>query len=282
MIGLLNNKVAVVTGGCSGIGLGTVELFIAEGAKVVVGDLRDDRGSELEARYGERLCFRRCDVTREQDIAALVGMAETRFGALDILFNNAGAQGFPGNIEVMPADAWDAVMALVLRSTMLGIKHAIPVLKRCGGGSIINTASDSGMPGGMGIPIAPAYAVAKAGVLQLTRVAALEAAPHNIRINTICPGFTATSAFGIGAGLSRTDAEALVPQLTDALAEMQPLRRGGTAEDIAQACLFLASDRSRFMTGTEMVVDGGLLIKPRYDLGPGATGRVMDLLMRRA
>ncbi len=145
----LEARVALVTGGCSGIGLATVELFIAEGASVVIADVQDEKGAALEMRFSGRAIYRHCDVTREADIEAAVAAAKESFGGLDILFNNAGAGGVRAGIADMPVDGWDETQALLLRGPMLGMKHAVPLMIERGGGSIINTASIAGS-GGMG------------------------------------------------------------------------------------------------------------------------------------
>ena len=153
MAGQLDGKIAVITGGCSGIGLGTVELFLAQGAKVVVGDLRDEKGQTLQASYPDRLAYVHCDVTQEADIAKTIQTAQDAFGGLDILFNNAGAPGSLATLEELAAADWDFVMSLLVRSVMLGMKHAIPLMRARGGGAIVNTASIAGMQAGWG-PIA--------------------------------------------------------------------------------------------------------------------------------
>jgi len=150
----LEARVALVTGGCSGIGLATVELFIAEGASVVIADVQDEKGAALEMRFSGRAIYRHCDVTREADIEAAVAAAKESFGGLDILFNNAGAGGVRAGIADMPVDGWDETQALLLRGPMLGMKHAVPLMIERGGGSIINTASIAGLEAGGGLPMA--------------------------------------------------------------------------------------------------------------------------------
>ena len=189
MVGRLDGKVAVITGGCSGIGLGTVELFVAEGACVVAADLQDEKGRMLEQRFPDKVRFSRCDVTSDDDLAKTMALAEDSFGGLDILFNNAGHGGTPAGVPELTAEAWDKTFALLVRGPAMGMKHALPLMLKRGGGSIINTAS-----------IGP---------------------------------------------------------------KIQPIPKSGLPEDIAAAALYLASDDSRFVTGTHIVVDGGITVGPR-------------------
>ncbi|MFC6199724.1 SDR family NAD(P)-dependent oxidoreductase [Ponticaulis profundi] len=259
MSGRLENKVALITGGCSGIGLATVERFIAEGAQVVIADVQDEKGQSLEKRFANKAIYRNCDVTHEDAIAAAVSAAKSEFGGLDILFNNAGAGGTPAGVMDMPEDDWDFAMNLLLRAPMLGMKHAAPLMAERGGGSIINTASIAGLEAGWGL----AYGVAKAGVIHLSKLGAADLARHNIRVNAICPGVIVTPIFGVTAGLSRPVADQMTGRLTEAAGKMQPMRMAGQPEDIASAALYFASDDSKFVTGTHQVVDGGITVGQR-------------------
>lgn len=259
MIGRLEGKIALITGGCSGIGLATVELFIAHGAVVVVADMQDEKGLTLEQRFPDQLVYSHCDVTSEEDIKKAVAAAQSAFGGLDILFNNAGAGGTPLGVVDMEVDAWDATFSLLLRGPMLGTKHAAPLMKKRGGGSIINTASIAGIEAGWGL----AYGVAKAGVIHLSKLSAAELAVDNIRVNAICPGVIVTPIFGVAAGLSRPAADQMAGSLVEAAGEMQPLRRAGEPQDIANAVLYFASNDSSFVTGTHHIVDGGILVGQR-------------------
>jgi len=275
MANQLDGKVAVITGAASGIGLGTVELFIAEGAKVVAGDVQDEKGAMLEARFPGRLRYIHCDVTREADIAAAMGLAAEAFGGLDILFNNAGAVGAVNGIADMTVEAWDGTMNLLLRSCMLGMKHATPLMVARGGGAIVNTASIAGIEAGWG-PIA--YSTAKGAVIHMTRVAAAQLSPLKIRVNAICPGLIATSIFGDAVGLPREVADQMAARIAENAARMQPVPKPGLPEDIARACLYLASDASAFVSGTHLVVDGALTVGDRHSWDPTAGSPIMDIL----
>ena len=264
MAGRLQAKVALITGGCSGIGLATVERFVAEGASVLVADLQDEKGAALAQRFEGKVVYRRCDVTLEADIAAAVAEAVSAFGGLDILFNNAGAGGVVAGVADMPIEGWDATQNLLLRGPMLGMKHAVPEMIRRGGGSIINTASIAGLEAGWGL----AYGVAKAGVIHLSKLAAAELAVHNIRVNAICPGVIVTPIFGVAVGMDRATADQMTGRLTGAAARMQPVRRAGSPSDIANAAVYLAEDASGFVTGTHHIVDGGILVGPRKSWDP--------------
>jgi NAD(P)-dependent dehydrogenase (short-subunit alcohol dehydrogenase family) len=258
MADALSGKVAVITGGAAGIGLATAELFIAEGAKVVVADIQAEAGEAFAAAHPGAGAFVRCDVTREADIAGLMQAAAARFGGIDILFNNAGATPYDPPLEAATAEAWDHVQALLLRSVALGMHHVVPFMKEKGG-AIVNTASVAGVGVGLG-PFS--YSVAKAGVRHLSKLAAAELSHYGIRVNVICPGLILTDIHNapneapVITAAKRRRLEALAPR-------MQPLRRKGQPQDIAQACLYLASDAAAFVTGAEIVVDGGLTLGGR-------------------
>jgi NAD(P)-dependent dehydrogenase (short-subunit alcohol dehydrogenase family) len=261
MTGRLAGKVALITGGCSGIGLGTVELFVAEGACVVAADVQDAKGAMLERRFPETVRYIHGDVTLEAEIAAACALAAGAFGGLDILFNNAGHAGLPGGVETITADGWDEVFALLVRGPALGMKHALPLMRARGGGSIINTASIAGLQAGWG-PLA--YSAAKAAVIHLSRCAAAELSPQKIRVNAICPGLIATSIFGTALGMARDGADQMAALIAQNASIAQPIPKSGLPEDIAAAALYLASDDSRFVTGTHIVVDGGITIGSRH------------------
>ncbi len=263
----LKGRVAVITGACSGIGLGTVELFVAEGARVLAADIQGDKGAALAARFDGQVVYQNCDVMLETDIQAAMQGAVDAFGRLDVLFNNAGAGGSPQTIAEMTGDAWDFSHDLLLRSVALGIRHAIPHMKAVGGGSIINTASIAGTQAGAG-PIA--YSVAKAAVMHLTRCAAAELGRDGIRVNAICPGLILTEIFTPADRIPEGLAKMIKDSMRQNAHNAQPIAKQGLPEDIAKACLFFASDDSEFVTGTSLLVDGGMHTGPRHAWDPEA------------
>ena len=271
----LHGKVAVITGAASGIGLATVELFVAQGAQVLAADRQADRGQALADRFPGQVRFEPCDVTRSADLKRVIDSAAQHFGGLDILFSNAGAGGTPAGVEGFDDAAWDATQALLLRSVAAGAAYAVPHMKLRGGGSIINTSSVSALQAGYA-PLC--YSVAKAGVLHYTRVAAAELSAHRIRINAIVPGFIATHIFGRGMNLDFDQSEALARQIAARSGSANPIGRSGLPQDIAEAALFLASDAAGFITGTHLTVDGGLTIGPRHAWHPDAVGPMSDAL----
>lgn len=265
MTGRLAGKVAVVTGGCSGIGLGAVERFAEEGARVMVGDIDAESGAQLQNRYQGEVVFRRCDVTSEADIQGLMDAAAETFGGLDVLFNNAGAGGARETLAEMTGEAWDRTQALLLRSVALGMRYAIPHMKKRGKGSIINTASIAGMQAGAG-PIA--YSTAKAAVIHLTRVAAAELGRDGIRVNAICPGLILTNIFTPSDMMPPAMADMVKASMAQTAPDAQPIAKAGEPLDIANAALFFASDESAFVTGVHMLVDGGMHTGPRQAWDP--------------
>ncbi|MDF2901705.1 MAG: linX [Phenylobacterium sp.] len=261
MAGRLDGKVAMITGAASGIGLGTVELFVAEGARVIAADIQDEKGAMLEKRFPGKVAYAHCDVTSEADIEAAVTKAKTEFGGLDILFNNAGISDRMSSIPEITADGWSWIFDVLVRGPALGMKHAVPLMLERGGGSIINTASIAGLQAGFG-PIA--YSTAKAGVVHMSRVAAAQLSPQKIRVNAICPGLIATSIFGASIGLPREVADQMAARVADNAAKAQPVPKAGLPDDIARAALYLASDDAAFVSGTHLVVDGGITVGGRH------------------
>ena len=255
----LEGKVAVITGAASGIGRGTVELFVREGARVVAADVQDDKGARIEEEFGKAVRYVRCDVNDEAQIKNAIEVASKSFGRLDVLFNNAGTGGALENVDTVTAEGFDSVFHLHLRAALFGIKHAIPAMKAHVGGSIISTASVAGVQHGFG-PLL--YSIAKGSIIHMTRVASGQLAPMNIRINCICPGLIATPIFAKGIGLATQVADQTITAVAAAAKNSQPIAKAGLPEDIAEAALYLASDGSKFVTGQALVVDGGLTIGP--------------------
>lgn len=258
MSGRLQGKVAIITGGASGIGRATTLTFLREGAKVVVGDMNEASINETTAiaKAGNDLASLQGDVSKEADVAALVDLAVKRFGGVDCIFNNAGVGGAFGPIGDTTVEEFDFTFAVLVRGVFLGIKHASNRMKAQGrGGSIINTASVAGIGGGAG---PHAYSGAKAAVANLTRSVSVELAANLIRVNAIAPG-------GIKTPLATGRHEAAWDAL---IREKQPWPELGMPQHIADAALFLASEDSRFITGQVLVVDGGLLAQ-----GPNMFGR---------
>ena len=275
MAGRLDGKVALITGGASGIGLGTVELFVAEGAKVVAADIQDEKGAMLEKRFPGQVAYVHCDVTSEAEIEAAVKKAKTEFGGLDILFNNAGISDRMTSIGEITADGWSWIFDILVRGPALGMKHAVPLMLERGGGSIINTASIAGLQAGFG-PIA--YSTAKAGVIHMSRVAAAQLSPQKIRVNAICPGLIATSIFGASFGLPREVADQMAARVAENAAAAQPVPKAGLPDDIAQAALYLASDAAAFVSGTHIVVDGGITVGGRHSWDPNMVSPFATIL----
>jgi NAD(P)-dependent dehydrogenase (short-subunit alcohol dehydrogenase family) len=254
-MGQLDGKVAVVTGGASGIGAGTCRLFVEHGARVVVCDLLDAEGEQLVAQLGRAALYVHTDVTREADVAAALTTARDRFGRLDCLFNNAGAVGVDGPIADTESEGLQRTVALLFNAVVLGIKHAAPVMRLQGSGSIINTASVAGLQAGFGPHV---YSAMKAAVIQLTKSVATELGEQGIRVNCICPGGIVTPIFGRALAVDDSLVQERTALLNEPFAMMQPIRRPGQPRDIAHAALWLASDASSFVNGHALVVDGGL------------------------
>lgn len=251
MSGRLNGKVAIVTGGASGMGLASVSRFLAEGAHVVLADMNPQTGetalAELESGFKGKVLFRQTDVTDEAQVADLVAFAAKAFGGLDVMFNNAGVGGAFGPITEIHMEDWDYTYRVLVHGVFLGIKHAARQMIAQGrGGSIINTGSVAGNVGGNG-PLC--YSSAKAAVNHLTRAAAVELAPHRIRVNNILPGPIRTPLL-LGRNPEETER---------GLLRFIPIGRLGEPEDIAAGAVFYASDESGFITGDSMTVDGGLV-----------------------
>ncbi len=252
-------KRAVVTGGASGIGRATVQRLVDEGAEVWIGDIDATGGQAIAETSNGRVHFLRTDVCEAGDIAALIEAADAA-GGIDILFNNAGAGGSRERIDAISPEDWDRTQALLLRSVALGIRYAAPLMAKRGGGAIVNTSSVSALGSGY----APtAYSVAKAGVLHLTKVAAADLAKHRIRVNAVVPGFITTGIFTASFDLDAEKRAMADAAIAGVAANAQPVQRAGRPEDIAAAVAFLASEDAAFITGTHILVDGGMLIGTR-------------------
>lgn len=259
-------KRAVVTGGASGIGRATALRLATEGAVVIIGDIDEAGGRALADGSNGQITFCPTDVRQAAEIKSLLAAADMA-GGLDILFNNAGAGGGRAPIDEIAPEDWDHTQALLLRSVALGIRYAAPLMASRGGGAIVNTASVAAIGAGY----APtAYSTAKAGVLHLTKMAAADLARHNIRVNAVLPGFIATSIFAASLGLTGQRRDRANAAIAGMAAEAQPIRRTGRPEDVAAAVAFLASDDAAFITGTHLLVDGGLTIGPRHGWDPDA------------
>ncbi|HLM16778.1 MAG TPA: SDR family oxidoreductase [Acidimicrobiia bacterium] len=241
----LSGKVAVVTGGASGIGRATVERFVAEGARVVIADVDEGRGEELASELGDVVAFQRVDVSDADDVQAAVDLAVTQFGSLDIMFNNAGIGSKFDRIIENDLDDFDRVIGINLKGVMLGTQRAARHMAEQGGGAIVNTASIAAITGGAG-PIV--YRASKAAVVQFSKSAAIDLATYNIRVNCIAPGHIPT-------GITNYD-------LGSVIQTMQPLQRHGQPADVAEAVLYLVSDRSAQITGIVVPIDGGTSAGP--------------------
>lgn len=261
-------KRAVVTGGASGIGRATALRLVEEGAQVWIGDVDEAGGQEVADTSNGRIKFRRCDVTNAEDIKALIEEVDAA-GGLDVLFNNAGAGGAKEKIDEISPDDWDRTQNLLLRSVALGIRYAAPLMAKRGGGAIVNTSSVSAL----GTGYAPtAYSTAKAGVLHLSKLAAADLAKDNIRVNAVIPGFITTNIFTRHLEIPDDKRAIANEMIAGAAAVAQPVKRAGRPEDIAAAVAFLASDDAGFITGTHLLVDGGITIGTRQSWDPEMPG----------
>lgn len=246
----LEGKVAVVTGGASGIGEATVRLFVEEGAKVIIADMQRERGEALAAELGDAALFAEVEVRQEEQVKAAIDMATSNWGRLDCIFNNAGFGGVLGPIEDVPVEEFDMSFDVLVKGVFLGMKHAIPTMKKQGSGSIINTGSIAAMTAGRG-PLV--YSICKAAVVQMSKVTAMSLGEHSIRVNAICPGYIATP---LSTNTVGRPAEKIEERIAG-MEKQQPIPRMGRPEDIANMALYLASDRASFVTGQAIVVDGG-------------------------
>ena len=260
-----HNKTVVVTGAASGIGRATAKLFAAEGAKVYAADIDEAGLAQTAAESNGEVHTVRCDVCVTEDIKALMDRAAAETGGIDAVFNNAGAGGDMAKIDEIEPEGWDRTMHLLLRSVAFGIRYAVPHMIGRKGAAIVNTSSVAAVGPGYS---PNAYAVAKAGVLHLTKTSAADLARHQIRVNAVQPGFINTNIFTTSL---EVPAE-LEEQAKGAIAMMsqaaQPVARGGQPNDIAEAVAYLCSEAASFVNGTSIIVDGGLTIGPRHSWDP--------------
>jgi NAD(P)-dependent dehydrogenase (short-subunit alcohol dehydrogenase family) len=250
----LAGKVAIITGGSSGIGRATVEKFVDEGARVLIADIQEEKAEALAETLGDAAAAMSVDVCSEDDVRAMIERAQAEFGRLDCLFNNAGFGGVSGDIEETDmGEPYARTVDAMLKGVVMGMKHAAPVMKAQGSGVILSTASVAGIGAGYGPHV---YSAVKAAVVNLTRSVAQELGMANIRVNAICPGGIATPIFSgqLALGGNVDYAEAVKPILE----KIQPIPRNGEPKDIANAACFLASDEASFINGHALVVDGGL------------------------
>ena len=244
----LEGKVAIITGAASGIGAAAARLFVSEGAKVVIGDIQDEKGRSTAGEVGENALYVRLDVAQEADWQAAIEETVRRFGRLDVLVNNAGTGGSNpfAKIEDQTEEDWHTVMDVNARGVFLGAKFAIPEMRKVSGGSIVNISSIYGLVGAaLGAP----YPASKGAVRIFTKAAAIQYAADGIRVNSVHPGFIDTP---------QTAKMLSIPETRADLISRTPLGRLGTPEDIAAGILFLASDEASYITGAEFVMDGGI------------------------
>ncbi|HMQ94096.1 MAG TPA: SDR family oxidoreductase [Amaricoccus sp.] len=248
---LLEGRIAIITGGCAGFGLESVQKFVEHGCKVVVADIQEADGKALEERFAGDVRFCLADVRKEKAMRDAVDLAVKHFGGLDIMYHNAGTVGSPAGVEEITVQEWNAAMEMLQTATMLAIQVAVEPMKACGKGSIILTSSGAGVSLGGSGPYA--YTVAKSSVTMIGRYAALKLGKHGIRVNTIVPGAFKTALWekhALGEGMVAADN----------FAKMQPLPIAGRPRYIADAALFLASDMGEFITGVVLPVDGGMTL----------------------
>lgn len=255
MTARLQGKVAIITGGASGIGRATAELFVAEGAKVVIADIQDESGTALAKQHGDHMHYVHADVSDDAQVEALVAAAVARYGRLDVMFNNAGIQGDTSGFFDIRPESFDRMMRLLAGSVVSGHQHAARQFRRQGsGGAILSTTSAAGLLGGYSNL---SYTAAKHAIIGLVRAAAFELAPMGIRSNAIAPGVTLSPIMASSFGVPPDRAEDFLAFVSQRCAGLQPAGRSGRPPDIAQAALFLASDEALWITGITLSVDGG-------------------------
>jgi NAD(P)-dependent dehydrogenase (short-subunit alcohol dehydrogenase family) len=256
----LKGKVAVVTGGTSGIGRRIVERFVEEGAAVVFSGRRATLGEEIASALSAT--FVEADVAKEADAERTIGKAISEHDRLDILVNNAGGSAPGGRLEDLPLEGFDEAIAVHVRGTLAHIKHASPIMRSQAGGSIINIGSVAGHRAGYSSSVI--YGTAKAAVIHLTRCAAMELGEDCVRVNSISPGGIATGIFAKAMGMDAEAADATSETIKDALSKLQAVPRAGVTDDIASAAVYLSSDDATFVNGEDIVIDGGLIWGRRF------------------
>ena len=263
-----SGECAVITGAGSGIGRAATLLFAREGATVYAADIDLDRAKAVAAE-GENMVPVACDVCDVGQIKALMDKAGSEQGGIDYLFNNAGAGGEMAPIDEIEAEGWDRTFHLLLRSVAMGVRYAVPHMKHRKGASIVNTSSIAAVgPGYSTI----AYAVAKAGVLHLTKCAATDLAQYGIRVNAVQPGLIYTNIFTASLDMPAELIDQGKAMIRQSFSHAQPVARAGMPDDIADAVAYLCSDAAGFVNGTSLIVDGGITIGPRHAWDPEAEG----------
>lgn len=274
MTGQLQNKVAVITGAASGIGLAAVARFIEEGARVVIADVQDELGEQAAQRFGDQAVFHHTDVSVEADVEGAVAKAVDAFGRLDVMYNNAGTGGAGDQLAELEADDFDRTLAINVRGVFLGHRYAVRQFRaQGGGGAIVTTASAASLEAGWG---PSGYVVSKHAVLGIVRQAVADFAGEGIRSNAVAPGIIMTPLFARTFGVAVEHAEEFISHLTDALAHTQPIGRVGLPVDIANAAVFLASDAASFITGACLSVDGGATALNLSSFGADVVQAVAD------
>ncbi len=271
----LESKVAIVTGGTSGIGKRVIERYREEGAEVVFTGRRAALGQEVAAATGAT--FIEADAASEADAERVVKATLDAHGRVDVLMNNAGGPAVRGRIEEMPMDGVDAALSVHVRGAMAHIKHVAPAMRAAGQGSIINVGSIAGHRAGYTTSMI--YAVAKAAVIHMTKCAAMELGEDGVRVNSISPGVIATGIFAKAMGLDHDKAETMVEKIKEALPGMQAIPRARLTDDIANCAVYLGSDEAGFVNGEDIVIDGGLIWGRRFSetqKGGGTWAKLID------
>jgi len=253
-MGRLKGKVALITGATSGIGLKTAELFVAEGACVVLAARRVQEGKAIEKRLGRNTLFIKTDVLHEEEIVNLIRISVERFGKIDSFFCNAGTGGVLQKISEIDISEFDRSVDILLKNVFFCYKHVTKQMRLNGGGSIVANASVAATLGGFSSHF---YSALKSAVVSLSRSVAIEVAEDNIRVNTVSPGGIATGIFGKSRGMTDEDADAVATRVEKVFSNRQPIPRAGKPEDIANAVLFLCSDEGSFITAQDLIIDGG-------------------------